>query len=105
MSALEKRPLMISRGWIQAARIVLIIGFFGMGLLTYYTYDDEPPIPGIVKNTHGAVPFTRGDIMSWSAGFSGQRPDGVRLDLSSWGKSRAGSSYYASTKVSINTFV
>jgi hypothetical protein len=27
MSMSEKRPLMISRGWIQAASIVLIIGF------------------------------------------------------------------------------
>jgi nitric oxide reductase subunit B len=37
---------MIARGWIQGALIVLIIGFFIMGVLTYYTYNDEPPIPG-----------------------------------------------------------
>jgi nitric oxide reductase subunit B len=71
MSTLEKRPLMISRGWIQAAGIVLIIGFSIMGVLTYYTYNDEPPIPGIVKNTHGAAPFTRGDIMSGQQVFLG----------------------------------
>jgi len=63
MQTIEKRPLMISRGWIQAASIVLMIGFSIMGVLTYYTYSDEPPIPDMVKDENGAVLFTRGDIM------------------------------------------
>jgi nitric oxide reductase subunit B len=54
---------MISGAWIQAAVIVLIIGFFIMGVLTYYTYHDEPPIPEVVKDANGAVLFTRSDIM------------------------------------------
>ena len=58
-----RRPLMISGGWIQGAGIVLIIGFFIMGVLTYYTYHDEPPIPETVKDANGAVLFTRSDIM------------------------------------------
>lgn len=41
MHTTVNRPLMISRGWIQAAGIVLIIGFFIMGVLTYYTYLPE----------------------------------------------------------------
>jgi nitric oxide reductase subunit B len=45
MNTSEKRPLLISRVWIQAAVMVLIFGFFIMGVLTYYTYTDEPPIP------------------------------------------------------------
>ena len=64
MDNIEKRPLMISRGWIQAAGIVLIIGFFILGVLTYYTYNDEPPIPGVVKKVNGEVLFTRADIMA-----------------------------------------
>src|SRR5215813_11725638 len=64
MHGIEKRPLMISRGWIQAAGIVLVIGFFIMGVLTYYTYSDEPPIPDRVKGANGTVLFTRGDIMA-----------------------------------------
>ena len=48
MQTIEKRPLMIERGWIQAAGLVLIIGFFIMGVLTFYTYNDEPPIPEAV---------------------------------------------------------
>jgi nitric oxide reductase subunit B len=71
MHTIEKRPLMISRGWIQAAGIVLVIGFFIMGVLTYYTYNDEPPIPETVKNANGAVPFTRGDIMAGQQVFLG----------------------------------
>src|SRR5271170_7800848 len=71
MNAIDKRPLMISRGWIQAAGIVLIIGFFIMGVLTYYTYSDEPPIPEVVKDANGAVLFTRGDIMAGQKVFLG----------------------------------
>ena len=63
MNTVEKRPLMISSGWIQAAAIVLIIGFFIMGVLSYYTYYDEPPIPQVVKDANGTVLFTRADIM------------------------------------------
>jgi nitric oxide reductase subunit B len=33
MHGIEKRPLMISRGWVQGAVIVLIIGFFILGVL------------------------------------------------------------------------
>jgi nitric oxide reductase subunit B len=49
MQTSERRPLMIANGWIQAAGIVLIIGFFIMGVLAYYTYSDEPPMPRMVQ--------------------------------------------------------
>src|SRR5262245_28978096 len=71
MDRFEKRPLMISRGWMQAAGIVLVIGFFILGLLTYYTYNDEPPIPEVVKDVKGAVLFTRSDIMAGQQIFLG----------------------------------
>ena len=58
MPPTEKRSLMVSNVWIQAAAIVLLIGFFIMGVLTYYTYNDEPPIPEVVKSETGAVLFT-----------------------------------------------
>ena len=38
MESIEKRPLLIAGGWIQAAVVVLIFGFFILGVLTYYTY-------------------------------------------------------------------
>src|SRR6185437_795494 len=69
MPSNEKRSLMIGSGWIQAAAIVLIIGFFIMGVLTYYTYNDEPPIPEVVKSETGAVLFTRADVMTGQSVF------------------------------------
>src|SRR5215470_5171706 len=64
MESTEKRPLMIAGGWIQAAILVLIIGFFILGVLTYYTYSGEPPIPDVVKSASGSTLFTRADIMA-----------------------------------------
>jgi len=71
MNMNEKRPLMISRGWVQAAVLVLMSGFFILGVLTYYTYNDEPPIPEIVKSTNGSTLFTRADIMAGQQIFLG----------------------------------
>lgn len=62
MRSANRHPLLVSRGWIQAAGIVLIIGFFILGILTYYTYNDEPPIPEFVKGPDGAALFTHADI-------------------------------------------
>jgi hypothetical protein len=59
MDTREKNPLMVPRGWMQAAAIVLIFGFFILGLLTYYTYNDEPPIPNVVKSANGSTPPAR----------------------------------------------
>ena len=64
MDTREKNPLMVPRGWMQAAAIVLIFGFFILGVLTYYTYNDEPPIPKVVKSANGSTLFTREDIMA-----------------------------------------
>ena len=64
MPVAVKRSLMISGGWIQAAAIVLIIGFFIMGILTYYTYNDEPPIPAVVKSASGSILFSSADVMA-----------------------------------------
>ncbi len=66
-----KRSLMIANGWVQAAGIVLIVGFLIMGILTYYTYTDEPPIPQVVKDAKGSTLFTRSDIMAGQGIFLG----------------------------------
>ena len=64
MPSINRRALLISSGWIQAAVIVLLIGFFIMAVLTYYTYSDEPPIPEVVKDPSGAILFTHADVMA-----------------------------------------
>ena len=64
MPTSEKRSLLISNGWIQAAGIVLIIGFLIMGILAYYTYTDEPPIPQVIETSNGSTLFTGADILA-----------------------------------------
>ena len=57
----SKTPL-ISKGGIQAVALVMLFGFFTMGLLAYYTYTDEPPIPAKVVDASGNILFTGADI-------------------------------------------
>jgi nitric oxide reductase subunit B len=71
METTAKRPLLIANGWIQAAGIVLLIGFLIMGILAYYTYSDEPPIPTIVQDSHGNTLFTRDDVLTGQQIFLG----------------------------------
>ena len=58
------KTLLISKGWIQAVALVMLFGFFTMGLLAYYTYTDEPPIPAQVVDANGKVLFTGKDIIA-----------------------------------------
>ena len=41
----ERRGLLVSRGWVQATILVVLFGFFVLGLLAYRTYQAKPPIP------------------------------------------------------------
>jgi len=58
----EKRDLLISKSWIKAAIIVGLFGFLILGILTYRTYTDEPPLPARVVSPSGQLLFTRADI-------------------------------------------
>ena len=80
MRPTDKRPLMISNVWIQAAGLVLMIGFFIMGVLAYYTYNDEPPIPNVVKNSSGALLFTGADVSAV------QLKNAVNFRICSWSR-------------------
>ena len=40
-----RRPLLISRGWVQVVILVILFGFFVLGLLAYRTYQAKPPVP------------------------------------------------------------
>jgi len=62
MNESSKQNLLISKGWIQAVALVMLFGFFIMGLLAYRTYTDEPPIPAQVVDANGKVIFTGQDI-------------------------------------------
>jgi nitric oxide reductase subunit B len=58
----ERRPLLVSRGWVQAVALVLLLGFFVLGLLAYRTYQAEPPIPVRVVDPGGREVFTGADV-------------------------------------------
>jgi nitric oxide reductase subunit B len=62
MNESSSRSLLISKGWIQAVALVMLFGFFTLGLLAYRTYTDEPPIPDKVVDDAGNVLFTGQDI-------------------------------------------
>ncbi|HVU27122.1 MAG TPA: cbb3-type cytochrome c oxidase subunit I [Verrucomicrobiae bacterium] len=62
MNESPNKTLLISKGWLQAVALVMLFGFFIMGLLAYYTYTDQPPIPAKVTDARGNVLFTGADI-------------------------------------------
>jgi nitric oxide reductase subunit B len=64
MNESSKQSMLISKGWLQAVALVMLFGFFVMGLLAYYTYTDEPPIPAQVVDANGRVLFTGKDIIA-----------------------------------------
>jgi nitric oxide reductase subunit B len=61
-SAAARRPFLISKGWIQATILVVLCGFFILGLLAYRTYMAHPPVPDRVVDTQGRVLYTGKDI-------------------------------------------
>ena len=64
MEVANKRDLLVSKGWIQAVAVVMLFGFFVLGLLAYRTYAGEAPIPARVADPSGRVLFTHDDIVA-----------------------------------------
>jgi nitric oxide reductase subunit B len=58
----SRRELLISKGWVQAAALVFLVGFFILGLLAYRTYQAKPPIPVKVVDPAGQVLYTGEEI-------------------------------------------
>jgi len=58
-----KRELLVSSAWIQAVAVVVLFGFFVLGLLAYRTYSGEAPIPARVVDPGGGVLFTHDDVV------------------------------------------
>ena len=63
MEELRKRDLLVSKTWIQAVILVVVFGFFVLGLLAYRTYSGEAPIPARVVDQNGNTLFTHDDIL------------------------------------------
>jgi nitric oxide reductase subunit B len=64
-----RRGLLISKGWVQAVVLVVLFGFFVLGLLAYRTYSGQPPIPDRVVDPQGKVVFTSEDVRAGQGVF------------------------------------
>ncbi len=63
MAPPQPRDLLVSKAWLQAVAVVMLFGFFVLGLLAYETYTGEAPIPAQVVDGNGRALFTRDDIL------------------------------------------
>ena len=54
--------MLVSKGWVQAVALVVLFGFFVLGLLAYRTYTGQPPIPERVVDPEGNVVYTGEDV-------------------------------------------
>ena len=60
----SRRPMLLSRRWMQVSLLVFILGFFGLGLAGYLNYKDEPPMPAKVVDPSGQTIFTKADVIA-----------------------------------------
>ena len=66
---------------VQAVVLVVLFGFFVLGLLAYRTYMAQPPVPARVVDQSGERPLHRRGHQQGPAGLPPQRADGVRLGV------------------------
>ena len=62
MQNAQRRQLLVSKGWVQAVLLVILFGFFVLGLLAYRTYQAKPPTPQRFTDPQGSVLYTAADI-------------------------------------------
>ncbi|MEO8690473.1 MAG: cbb3-type cytochrome c oxidase subunit I [Solirubrobacteraceae bacterium] len=58
----QRRQLLVSKGWVQGVLLVVLFGFFVLGLLAYRTYLAKPPTPQRVVDPQGTLLYTGADI-------------------------------------------
>ena len=62
METEPRREFLISKAWLQAVVLVVLVGFFVLGLLAYRTYMAHPPVPARVVDPERPLLFTGKDI-------------------------------------------
>ena len=65
----ERTALIVAKGWVQGAILVLLVGLLSLGFLAYRTYAAQPPIPASVVGDDGRTVFTSADIREGQALF------------------------------------
>jgi nitric oxide reductase subunit B len=62
MEGSGRREFLLSKGWLQAVVLVVLVGFTVLGLLAYRTYQASPPVPARVVDPQGQVLYTGADV-------------------------------------------
>ncbi len=65
----RRSEFLVSKGWVQGVALVMLFGFFIMGLLAWRTYTDGMPQPQRVVSQSGDTVFTGEDITAGQALF------------------------------------
>ena len=78
-SSVEESQPLIGKGWLQGVALVMIFGFFVMGILAYRTYTASMPMPSKVVTESGRTLFTGAEITRGQEHLPGARPAGIRL--------------------------
>ena len=65
----SQREMLIGKGWVQGVALVMLFGFFVMGILAYRTYTNSMPQPEKVVTQAGQTVFTTEDITAGQVNF------------------------------------
>ena len=57
-----RRGFLLSKGWLQAVIIVMLLGFTVLGILAVRTYQDGAPVPVKVVDPSGQLIFDGDDV-------------------------------------------
>ena len=52
---------LVAKGWVQGVALVMLFGFFVMGVLAFRTYTDSMPLPKRILTSSGQVLLTDAD--------------------------------------------
>ncbi len=58
----KRSELSISKGWVQGIALVMVFGFFVMGILALRTYTDSMPLPKAVAGPNDDTVYSKADI-------------------------------------------
>jgi len=64
-----RAELNLSKGWVQGIALVMVFGFFVMGMLALRTYTDSMPLPAKVVSSDGETVYTKADITAGQQTF------------------------------------